>query len=169
MTDLMPPKNYARIPVGLELPQLIQVQLDSFQRLKSEGLGSLFNEISPIISYGDELRLHFPSNTQTAKDFDLKYWFEPPKNTIEECLERDLTYSCPLYVSVLLEGKEFSEKQKQELFLGDFPEMTPKGTFIINGTERVVVSQLIRSPGVYFEAELDRTKGRNPRSICRRG
>jgi len=160
MTDLMPPKNYARIPVGLELPQLIQVQLDSFQRLKNEGLGSLFNEISPITSYGNELRLHFPSDSQIAKDFDLKYWFEPPKNTVEECLERDLTYACPLYVSVLLEGNEFSEKQRQELFLGDFPEMTPKGTFIINGTERVVVSQLIRSPGVYFEAELDRTTGR---------
>ena len=160
MTDLMPPKNYARIPVGLELPQLIQVQLDSFQRLKNEGLGSLFNEISPITSYGNELRLHFPSDTPLAKQFDLKYWFEPPKNTVEECLERDLTYACPLYISVLLDGNELGEKQKQELFLGDFPEMTPKGTFIINGTERVVVSQLIRSPGLYFEAELDRTTGR---------
>ena len=96
MTDLMPPKNYARIPVGLELPQLIQVQLDSFQRLKSEGLGSLFHEISPIISYGSELKLHFPSDTPLAKQFDLKYWFEAPKNTVEECLERDLTYACPL-------------------------------------------------------------------------
>jgi len=160
MTDLMPPKNYARIPVGLELPQLIQVQLDSFQRLKNEGLGSLFHEISPIISYGNELRLHFPSDTPLAKEFGLKYWFEPPKNSVEECLERDLTYACPLYVSVLLEGSESGEKQKQDLFLGDFPEMTQKGTFIINGTERVVVSQLIRSPGVYFEAELDRTTGR---------
>ena len=160
MTDLMPPKNYARIPVGLGLPQLIQVQLDSFQRLKDEGLGSLFNEISPIVSYGGELRLHFPSDTPLAKEFELKYWFEPPKNTVEECLERDLTYACPLYVSVLLEGSELGEKQKQDLFLGDFPEMTQKGTFIINGTERVVVSQLIRSPGVYFEAELDRTTGR---------
>ena len=72
MTDLMPPKNYARIPVGLGLPQLIQVQLDSFQRLKDEGLGSLFNEISPIVSYGGELRLHFPSNTPLAKEFELK-------------------------------------------------------------------------------------------------
>ncbi len=160
MTDLMLPKNYARIPVGLELPQLIQVQLDSFQRLKDEGLGSLFNEISPIVSYGNDLRLHFPSESNLSKLFDLKYWFEAPKNSIEECLERDLTYASSLYVSVLLEGNETGEKQKQELFLGDFPEMTQKGTFIINGTERVVVSQLIRSPGVYFEAELDRTTGR---------
>ena len=160
MANHMTPKNYARIPVGLKLPQLIQVQLDSFQRLKSEGLGSLFNEISPIVSYGNDLRLHFPSDTEIAKEFDLKYWFEEPKNTIEECLERDLTYACPLYVSVLLDGAESSDKIKHDLFLGDFPEMTPKGTFIINGTERVVVSQLIRSPGVYFEAELDRTTGR---------
>ena len=160
MTELMKPKNYARIPVGLALPDLIEVQLESFQRLKSEGLGSLFNEISPIVSYGNDLRLHFPSDTDTAREFGLEYHFEDPKNSIEECLERDLTYACPLYVSVLLEGADHSEKLKHELFLGDFPEMTPKGTFIINGTERVVVSQLIRSPGVYFEAETDRATGR---------
>ena len=160
MTDLMPPKTYARIPVGLELPQLIQVQLDSFQRLKDEGLGSLFNEVSPIESYGNDLRLHFPGESAIAKEWDLKYWFDAPKNSIAECLERDLTYSSPLYVSVLLEGNDMAEKIKQDIFLGDFPEMTEKGTFIINGTERVVVSQLIRSPGVYFEAELDRSTGR---------
>ncbi len=160
MTDLMPPKTYARIPVGLELPQLIQVQLDSFQRLKDEGLKSLFNEVSPIVSYGNDLRLHFPSDTPISREFGLKFWFDAPKNPIEECLERDLTYACPLYVSVLLEGNDISDKVKQDIFLGDFPEMTPKGTFIINGTERVVVSQLIRSPGVYFEAEVDRTTAR---------
>ncbi len=160
MTDLMPPKTYARIPVGLELPQLIQVQLDSFQRLKDEGLKSLFNEISPIVSYGNDLRLHFPSDTPISREFGLKFWFDAPKNTMEECLERDLTYASPLYVSVLLEGNDISDKVKQDIFLGDFPEMTPKGTFIINGTERVVVSQLIRSPGVYFEAEIDRATAR---------
>jgi len=160
MTDLMPPKTYARIPVGLELPQLIQVQLESFQRLKDEGLKSLFNEVSPIVSYGNDLRLHFPSDTPISREFGLKFWFDAPKNSMEECLERDLTYACPLYVSVLLEGNDISDKVKQDIFLGDFPEMTPKGTFIINGTERVVVSQLIRSPGVYFEAEVDRSTAR---------
>ncbi|MDD4578902.1 MAG: DNA-directed RNA polymerase subunit beta, partial [Anaerolineaceae bacterium] len=160
MAELMKPKNYARIPVGLELPDLIEVQLDSFKRLKSEGLGSLFNEISPIVSFGGDLKLHFPGSSETAKEFGLDYHFEDPKNSTEECLERDLTYACPLYVSVLLDGAVGSDKIKHELFLGDFPEMTPKGTFIINGTERVVVSQLIRSPGVYFEAETDRTTGR---------
>jgi len=160
MTELMPPKNYARIPVEQELPQLIEVQLESFERLKTEGLANLLNEVSPIVSYGGDLRLHFPSNTPLAKEFDLKFWFEEPKNTIEECLERDLTYACPLYVSVLLEGADQTEAVRQDLFLGDFPEMTQKGTFVINGTERVVVSQLIRSPGVYFEADQDRATGR---------
>nr|HPL81304.1 DNA-directed RNA polymerase subunit beta [Anaerolineaceae bacterium] len=160
MTELMPPKNYARIPVGLELPQLIEVQLESFERLKTEGLANLFNEVSPIVSYGNDLRLHFPSDTPLAREFDLQFWFEEPKNTIEECLERDLTYARPLYISVLLEGADQTEAIKQDLFLGDFPEMTKKGTFVINGTERVVVSQLIRSPGVYFEADQDRTTGR---------
>ena len=158
MADVMPPKSYARIPVGLELPKLIQVQLDSFIRLKEEGLGTLFNEISPIESYNKDLRLYFPSDDPKSQEFDLRYWFEPPKNTLEECLERDLTYSSPLYVSVLLDGVN-SEKIRQELFLGDFPEMTEKGTFVINGTERVVVSQLIRSPGVYFEAATDLATG----------
>jgi DNA-directed RNA polymerase subunit beta len=106
------------------------------------------------------MQLYFPSDDEISKEWGLKYWFEDPKNSIEECLERDLTYSSPLYVSVLLKGKEIPEPIKQDLFLGDFPEMTPKGTFIINGTERVVVSQLIRSPGVYFEREMDRATGR---------
>lgn len=160
MAELLPTKSYRRIPVGLEFPKLIQVQMDSFARLKREGFNHLFGEISPIESYNKGMQLYFPSDDAISKEWDLKYWFEEPKNTIEECLERDLTYSSPLYVSVLLKGKEIPEPIKQDLFLGDFPEMTPKGTFIINGTERVVVSQLIRSPGVYFEREVDRATGR---------
>jgi len=159
MADLMPPKSYAWTTVGLKLPKLIQIQLDSFERLKQQGLGSLFNEISPIESYNKDLRLYFPSEDPKSKEFGLSYWFEEPKNTLEECLERDLTYACPFFVSVLLEGNR-GEKMKTDLFLGDFPEMTEKGTFIINGTERVVVSQLIRSPGVYFKADIDRATGR---------
>jgi DNA-directed RNA polymerase subunit beta len=157
---VFPTKNYARIPVALDLPNLIEVQLESFQRLKEEGLGELFHEISPIESYNKEMKLYFPSRTPEAEQWGLKYWFGEPKYSIEECVERDLTYACPLYVSVLLAGPEIAEPIKQDIFLGDFPEMTPKGTFIINGTERVVVSQLIRSPGVYFEAPTDRATGR---------
>ncbi len=160
MASAQPRKSYARIPVKLELPNLIEVQLDSFQRLKKEGLADLFHEISPIESYNKGMKLYFASRSHEAEQWGLKYWFGDPKHSIEECVERDLTYASPLYVSVLLAGSDIPEPIKQDIFLGDFPEMTDKGTFIINGTERVVVSQLIRSPGVYFEAPIDRATGR---------
>ncbi|NIM93799.1 MAG: DNA-directed RNA polymerase subunit beta [Anaerolineales bacterium] len=153
-------KWYSRIPDAFSLPTLIEVQLDSFERLKQEGLAELFDEISPIESYNGGMRLYFPGNTPESKEFGLSYWFEDPKHDLEECVERDLTYAAPLYVSVLLAGPEVPEPIKQDIFLGDFPFMTEKGTFVINGTERVVVSQLIRSPGVYFEAPEDRVTGR---------
>jgi DNA-directed RNA polymerase subunit beta len=157
--SFMPEKSYARIPVVYDLPQLIEVQLESFQRLKTDMLADLFDEISPIESYNKGLKLYFPSRSPELKQWGLKYWFDAPKHTIEECEERDLTYASPLWVTVLLAGPDVSEPIKQDIFLGEFPEMTEKGTFIINGTERVVVSQLIRSPGVYFEAPVDRSTG----------
>ncbi len=160
MASSLPHKSYARIPVKLDLPNLIEVQLDSFARLKKDGLGDLFHEVSPIESYNKGMKLFFPSRGPESHQWGLKYWFGDPKHTIEECVERDLTYASPLYVSVLLAGADVPEPIKQDIFLGDFPEMTEKGTFIVNGTERVVVSQLIRSPGVYFEAPADRATGR---------
>lgn len=160
MASSLPQKSYAQIPVKLDLPNLIEVQLDSFERLKREGLGDLFHEISPIESYNKGMKLFFPSRSPESQQWGLKYRFGDPKHTIEECVERDLTYASPLYVSVLLAGPDVPEPIKQDIFLGDFPEMTDKGTFIVNGTERVVVSQLIRSPGVYFEAPADRATGR---------
>jgi DNA-directed RNA polymerase subunit beta len=160
MANELPSKSYARIDVKLPLPDLIEVQIESFERLKKEGLADLFNELSPIESYNKGMKLTFPSDTDEAKQWNLTYWFGEPKHSIEECVERDLTYASPLYVSVLLHGADVPEPIKQDIFLGDFPEMTEKGTFIINGTERVVVSQLIRSPGVYFEAPMDRSTGR---------
>jgi DNA-directed RNA polymerase subunit beta len=153
-------KWYSRIPDVYELPRLIEVQLESFKWLQDIGLSELYDEISPIVSYNGGMKLFFPGNSPEAKEFKLKYWFEDPKHDIEECLERDLTFAAPLYVSVLLAGTEVPEPIKQDIFLGDFPIMTEKGTFIINGTERVVVSQLIRSPGVYFDAPEDRATGR---------
>jgi DNA-directed RNA polymerase subunit beta len=161
MASVLPRMSYARIPVKLDLPNLIEIQLDSFERLKKEGLGDLLHEISPIESYNKGMKLYFPSRSPEAKQWGLQYWFGEPKHTIEECVERDLTYALPMYVSVLLAGPDVPEPIKQDIFLGDFPEMTEKGTFIINGTERVVVSQLIRSPGVYFEAPIDRATGRS--------
>jgi len=160
MNSVLPVKSYARIHSILDIPNLIEIQKASFKQLKEEYLANLFDEISPIESYSKGIRLYFPSNSPDVEGFDLKYWFEDPKNTVEECIERDLTYSCPLYVSVLLAGTEVPEPIKQDIFMGDFPEMTDKGTFIINGTERVVVSQLIRSPGVYFDAPVNRATGR---------
>ncbi len=160
MVDMSPVKSYSRINVNLPLPNLIEVQLDSFERLKAEGLADLFHEVSPIESYNGGMRLYFPSYTPEAEQWDLTYWFDEPKYSVDECIDRDLTYARPLYVNVLLAGPEIPEPIKQEIFLGDFPDMTPKGTFIINGTERVVVSQLIRSPGAYFEAPRDRSTGR---------
>ena len=160
MAAKLPSKSYARINVELKLPDLIEVQLESFERLKAEGLADLFHEISPIESYNKGMKLYFPSRTPESEQWHLSYWFGEPKHSLEECVERDLTFASPLYVSVLLAGSEISEPIKQDIFLGDFPEMTEKGTFIVNGTERVVVSQLIRSPGVYFEAPMDRATGR---------
>lgn len=160
MASELPVKSYARIPKIFDIPNLIEVQLESFQRLKREGLVDLFDEISPIESYNKGMKLYFPSKNPELKNWDLKFWFGEPKHTIEECVERDLTYASPLWVRVLLAGPEVAQPTTSDIFLGDFPEMTEKGTFIINGTERVVVSQLIRSPGVYFEAPVDRGTGR---------
>ncbi len=153
-------KSYARVISSLGLPALIEVQLESYRWFQEEGLLDLFTEISPIESYTGNLRLHFPSRKPESQQFGLKYRFGPPPHSQEECLERDLTYAVPLYVDVALENRETGEVVTSEIFLGDFPLMTENGTFIFNGTERVVVSQLIRSPGVYFEVEEDRTTGR---------
>ncbi len=153
-------KSYARISYSYTLPRLIEMQLDSFQWLKNEGLAELFDEISPIVSFNGAMKLYFPSDSPESKEFDLKYWFMEPKWDQAECLDRDLTYSSPLYVKVLLVGDDVPEPITSDIFLGDFPIMTEEGTFIVNGTERVVVSQLIRSPGVYFEAQTDPVSGR---------
>ncbi len=154
-------KSYARIPDVLPLPDLIQVQLDSYRAFQEEGLRELFDEISPIESFNGNLELHFPGfNQEINERFGLRYHFEEPKYSQEECLDRDMTYAAPLYVRVALWNKESDQWTAQDVFMGDFPLMTEHGTFIINGAERVVVSQLIRSPGIYFTVEEDRITGR---------
>ena len=142
-------KSYARIADILELPRLIEVQLKSFEAFCAEGLGELFQEISPIVSFNKNLELHF-----------LDYRFDEAKYSEKECRERDITYASPVWIKVRLVNKETGEIQEQEVFMGDFPLMTTNGTFVINGAERVVVSQLIRSPGAYFTVEEDRATGR---------
>jgi DNA-directed RNA polymerase subunit beta len=134
------------------MPSLIQVQLSSFEWFKREGLRELFEEISPIEDFtGKNLKLEF-----TVPDHP----FEDPKYSEDQCRERDATYSAALYVTARLTYKESGEIQEKSIFMGDFPLMTKDGTFIINGAERVVVSQLVRSPGVYFTADEDPSTGR---------
>ncbi|HSR32025.1 MAG TPA: DNA-directed RNA polymerase subunit beta [Anaerolineae bacterium] len=154
-------KSYARIPDVLPLPDLIEVQLESYRWFQDEGLRELFDEVSPIESFNGNLELHFPGfNEEINEKLGLEYRFEEPKYTQRECLERDITFAIPLYVRVALWNKESDEWTTQDVFMGDFPLMTENGTFIINGAERVVVSQLIRSPGVYFSVQEDRITGR---------
>jgi DNA-directed RNA polymerase subunit beta len=156
----LPIKTYARMTDPLELPTLIDVQLNSFEQFIDEGLAELFDEISPIESFSGDLKLYFPSRHKETEGFNLKYWFGSPKYTVEECVERDMSYAAPLYVNALLYSSDNDQPIVQDIFMGDFPLMTTAGTFIINGTERVVVSQLIRSPGAYFEVQEERTTGR---------
>ncbi len=161
MQELINVKNYARTPDVQELPSLIEVQLESFKWFLDEGLAELFDEISPIESYNGNLKLYFPGKSKEAQELGLRYWFEEPKYSEELCLERDMSFAAPMYIRVALVNREAGDQVvTSDIFLGDFPLMTEKGTFIINGTERVVVSQLIRSPGVYFAADEDRTTGR---------
>ena len=143
-------KTYGQIPNVLEIPSLIKIQLDSFDWFKREGLKELLSEISPIQDFtGSKMDLVFGD-----------YEFREPKHPMSECRERDMTYAAPLFVDVELRIKESGEIKEQRLFFGDFPLMTDKGTFIINGAERVVVSQLVRSPGVYYTIEIDQATGK---------
>ncbi len=161
INGLMPDqKSYARIPDVHRIPTLIQVQIESFQWFKTEGLRELFDEISPIESFNKEYSLYFPGDNEVAKSLELKYWFGEPKYSEAECREMDMTYAAPLHLIVALVNNQTKEAQKQDVYMGDFPLMTEHGTFVINGAERVVVSQLIRSPGVYFSATEDRATGR---------
>src|SRR5665811_247254 len=147
---IAPRRRYARIPEVLEIPNLIELQLKSFDWFVDKGLRELFDEISPIKDFtGKAMELHF-----------LDYEFGAPKYAELECRTKDLTFSRPLYVNVELLIKETGEIQRQRVYMGDFPFMTDQGTFIINGAERVVVSQLVRSPGVYYSAVEDPTSGR---------
>ena len=150
-TSLPVVKSYAKIPQVLEIPNLIQSQIQSWEWLKTEGLVEVYQEISPIADYtGKKYELHF-----------LDHYFRDPKYSPQESKEREITYSQPLYVKTRLVMKETGEIKEQEIFMGDIPMMTNNGTFIINGAERVVVSQLVRSPGIYFVLERNAISNRN--------
>ena len=140
-------KTFSKIGDSIEMPNLIQVQKDSYNWFVEEGLGEVLKDISPIIDYTGNLVLEF---------FDY-YMEDKTKYTQDEAKERDATYSTRLHVKVRLINRETGEIKEQEIYLGDFPLMTESGTFIINGAERVVVSQLVRSPGCYYAADFDKT------------
>ncbi|NPV30113.1 MAG: DNA-directed RNA polymerase subunit beta [Firmicutes bacterium] len=136
--------NYGRISEVLEMPNLIEIQQQSYEWFLKVGLRELFRDVSPIQDFTGNLALEF-----------IDYTLGEPKYTVEECKERDVTYAAPLRVKVRLTNRETGEIKEQDVFMGDFPLMTEKGTFIINGAERVIVSQLVRSPGVYYHASSD--------------
>ena len=139
--------SFSKIEEVLDMPNLIEVQKDSYKWFLEEGLQEVFRDVSAITDYSGNLVLDF-----------IDYHIEnKPKYTIEECKERDVTYAAPLRVRARLQNKETGEIKEQDIFMGDFPIMTPSGTFVINGAERVIVSQLVRSPGVYFAMNYDKT------------
>ena len=139
--------SYSKIKEVLDMPNLIEVQKDSYKWFLEEGLKEIFHDISPITDHAGKLVLEF---FDYRLDYNSKY-------SIEECKERDTKYAAPLRVSVRLINTETGEIKEQEIFMGDFPLMTEQGTFVINGAERVIVSQLVRSPGIYYEFERDKT------------
>jgi DNA-directed RNA polymerase subunit beta len=136
--------SFARIQEIMEMPNLIEIQQNSYQWFLDEGLKEMFQDISPIQDFTGNLILEF-----------VDYTLGEPKYDVDECKERDVTYAAPLRLKVRLINKETGEVKEQEVFMGDFPLMTTKGTFIINGAERVIVSQLVRSPGVYYSETID--------------
>src|SRR5215203_5562844 len=164
--------SFAKIAEPMEVPDLLDLQIDSFDWLvgndawrvgveaaleqgrtdinTKSGLEEIFEEISPIEDFSGTMSLSFRDHR-----------FEPPKNSVDECKDRDVTYAAPLFVTAEFTNNETGEIKGQTVFMGDFPLMTDKGTFVINGTERVVVSQLVRSPGVYFEQTADKTSDKD--------
>ncbi|MEG1560833.1 MAG: DNA-directed RNA polymerase subunit beta [Raoultibacter sp.] len=154
-------RSFAKIPDVMEVPNLISIQTDSFEWFKSEGLNQAFADISPIESNTKDMCVEFG-----------KHEFGESKYNVDVCKEKDVSYQAPLFAEIRFINRETGEIKEQDVFMGDFPLMTPRGTFIINGTERVVVSQLVRSPGVYFASERDKTSDKtiyNAKVIPSRG
>ena len=141
--------SFSNLDEVLALPDLIAVQRDSFKWFLDRGMSETFRDISPIEDFTGQLRLELEFDSD---DPDLR---PPPKFTVEECKEKDMTFSAPIFVRARFMNATTGEIKEQTVFMGDFPMMTDKGTFIINGTERVVVSQLVRSPGVIFQPGRD--------------
>jgi DNA-directed RNA polymerase subunit beta len=139
-------KSFVRHEEILDMPNLLEIQKDSYEWFLKEGLQEVFKDVAAITDYAGNLELSFI-------DFSMD---EDPKYSVEECKSRDATYAAPIKVRVRLRNKETEEIKEQEIFMGDFPIMTKAGTFVINGAERVIVSQIVRSPGIYYARNLDK-------------
>ena len=139
-------RSFAKIPDVMDVPNLISIQTDSFKWFMEEGITEAFNDVCPIENATKDMCVELGAHK-----------FGDPKYTVDECKEKDVSFQAPLFAQIRFINRETGEIKEQEVFMGDFPLMTPRGTFIINGTERVVVSQLVRSPGVYFSSERDKT------------
>ncbi|HEX7560910.1 MAG TPA: DNA-directed RNA polymerase subunit beta, partial [Candidatus Humimicrobiaceae bacterium] len=137
--------SFGKIPKVMEIPHLLDIQRKSFDWFLEEGAGEALRDISPIEDFTGTMSLEFEG-----------FVFGEVNASADECKMQDRTYQAPLKVLAVFVNKETGEKKEQEVFMGDFPVMTDKGTFIINGTERIVVSQLVRSPGVYFDSDIDK-------------
>ena len=137
--------SFARTEEIMDMPNLLEIQKSSYKWFLEQGLREVFKDVDSVSDYSGNLELSFI-------DYSMN---EKPKYDIEECKARDATYAAPLKVRVRLRNKETEEIKEQEIFMGDFPLMTPGGTFVINGAERVIVSQIIRLPGVYYERKID--------------
>ena len=142
-------KSFARHEEILDMPNLLEVQKNSYQWFLDTGLREVFKDVASITDYAGNLELSFI-------DYSMD---EPPKYSVEECKARDATYAAPIKVRVRLRNKETEEIKEQEIFMGDFPLMTKAGTFVINGAERVIVSQIVRSPGIYYSHTEDKAGG----------
>ncbi len=156
-----PRRSFAKIPDVMDVPNLIAIQTESFKQFVDQGLATAFADISPIESNNKDMCVEFG-----------RHEFGEPKYSVDECKARDVSYQAPLFAEIRFVNRETGEIKEQDVFMGDFPLMTPRGTFIINGTERVVVSQLVRSPGVYFSSERDKTSDKtiyNAKIIPSRG
>ena len=145
MGKLRKRQSFSHVEEILDMPDLIEVQKNSYRRFLDVDLREVLDDVSPIVDYTENLSLEF-----------VDYTLDEPKNSVERCKERDMTYAAPLKVFVRLKNRETGEIKESDVFMGDFPLMTEYGTFIINGAERVIVSQLVRSPGVYYEDQIDK-------------
>ena len=145
MGKLRKRQSFSHIDEILDMPDLIEVQKNSYRRFLEVDMREVLDDVSPIVDYTENLSLEF-----------VDYSLDEPKNSVERCKERDMTYAAPLKVFVRLKNRETGEIKESDVFMGDFPLMTEHGTFIINGAERVIVSQLVRSPGVYYEDQIDK-------------